>query len=295
MENLLVKVKSRLFIHANRRALSLLDGEYGSLSRGRSLDFDDLREYVPGDEVKDIDWKATARSGHPLVKRYIDTRRQDVLLVVDTGHGMSAIADSGEPKRELAVLVAGVLGYLSIRHGDVVGLVTGDAEGHRGRRPGGREADLESTLRQIDAESRATRAPSALGPLLDRVLRTVRRRQIVVIIADEITLDEPLRELARRLAARHELLWVTLADADLLRGDGSEHELVAVGARGTLPRALRSGRRLVAAYQASVAARRQEQHDFFDQLGVSHQYVGSVETVVPALLALLRRRRARLR
>ena len=58
---LLTRVKSKLFVHARRRSRSLLEGEYASVFHGRSLDYDDLRDYVPGDEVRDIDWRATAR------------------------------------------------------------------------------------------------------------------------------------------------------------------------------------------------------------------------------------------
>ena len=130
MAALLPRVKSRLFIHANRRSTNLLEGEYAAITAGRSLDFDDLREYVPGDEVDDIDWKATARTGSPLVKRYKQTRRQDVILAVDTGRGMAAASQGGSPKRDVAILIAGALGYLSLRHGDAVGLITRVGRSH---------------------------------------------------------------------------------------------------------------------------------------------------------------------
>ena len=83
-------------IHAHRKVRSVLDGEYGSVHKGRSMDFDDLREYVPGDDIKDLDWKASARHGRPLVKRYIATRQHAVLLVVDTGWTMAALVGRRE-------------------------------------------------------------------------------------------------------------------------------------------------------------------------------------------------------
>ncbi len=89
MASLLQRVKSKLAIFAHRKARGMLDGEYGSVFRGRSLDFDDLRAYVPGDEVRDIDWKATARHGSPLIRRYVAVRRQTVLLV--TGLSLAVI------------------------------------------------------------------------------------------------------------------------------------------------------------------------------------------------------------
>ena len=109
----------------------MLDGEYGSVFKGRSLDFEDLRAYVPGDEVRDIDWKATARHGSPLIRRYVAVRRQTLLLVTDTGRNMAATSADGEDKKDIAVMALGVLGYLALRHRDVVGLVAGDSTGSR--------------------------------------------------------------------------------------------------------------------------------------------------------------------
>lgn len=115
-------------IHAHRKTIELLEGEYSSIHHGRSHDFDDLREYAPGDEVKDIDWKATARSTVPLIKRYIASRQHNIVFLVDTGRGMAAVAESGEPKKEIAIQAVGVLAYLATRHGDRVSMFTGDEE-----------------------------------------------------------------------------------------------------------------------------------------------------------------------
>lgn len=99
-------------IFAHRKARGMLDGEYGSVFRGRSLDFDDLRAYIRGDDVRDIDWKASVRFGSPLIKRYVAVRRQTVLLVADTGRGMAAESRDGETKKDIAVMALGVIGLL---------------------------------------------------------------------------------------------------------------------------------------------------------------------------------------
>ena len=70
MPSLFAKVKAKMDLYAHEKVRSLLDGQYGSVFKGRSLDFDDLREYIPGDDVKDIDWKATARSSGIRIRRY---------------------------------------------------------------------------------------------------------------------------------------------------------------------------------------------------------------------------------
>jgi len=173
MERRLRKVKTTMSIHAHRRTLELLDGEYASIHHGRSHDFDDLREYQPGDDVKDIDWKATARSHVPLVKRYIASRQHTLLLVVDSGRNMAAAAESGETKRDIAILVAGVLGYLATRHGDRVGLLMGDADRFESVQEGGSESHLERMLRRVH-EAIALDGPRShpqggVGPAVRRV------------------------------------------------------------------------------------------------------------------------------
>ena len=110
MPSLITQVKSKLFIHSTRKSLHALDGAYASLLRGRSLDFEDLRKYEYGDQVRDIDWRATARLGTPLVKRSRATRMHTVLFVVDTGRSMSALAADERSKKELAILATGLYG-----------------------------------------------------------------------------------------------------------------------------------------------------------------------------------------
>ena len=164
MPALLTPVKSKLFIVAHRRTWGLLDGEYASVFRGRSLDYDDLREYVTGDEVRDIDWKATARHGSPLVKRWVASRTQTVLFVVDTGRGMAAQTASGEAKSAVAITLVGMLGYLALRHGDLVSLVEGDSVATHGYAAQGREGHLERLLRVIHTNTTLTsRLPAAVS------------------------------------------------------------------------------------------------------------------------------------
>src|SRR5690625_1244827 len=128
MTVLLNRIKARMTIHAHRRTRRLLDGDYSSVFHGHSLDFDDLRDYIPGDEIRDIDWKATARHTDPLVKRYVAHRRHILGLVVDTSRDFDAVTSAGADKRHLAILMAGMVGYLAVRHGDDVMLVHGNAE-----------------------------------------------------------------------------------------------------------------------------------------------------------------------
>ena len=290
MAALLPRVKSRLFIHANRRSTNLLDGAYSSIQTGRSLDFDDLREYVAGDEVDDIDWKATARTGSPLVKRYLQSRRQNVMLVVDTGRGMAATAEGGESKSEIAIDIAGVLGFLSLRHGDSVGMVSRSGGRIHTRPPRASEGYLESLLRAIQSEASVDAEASDVTELVEHGARILRSRGIVVIIADDLMPPDDLDDVLKRMSARHEVIWITVADVDLIRGDGSGRAILGVDDDELIPAMLRSNRKLQRIYASATDWRISEQKRFFTKLGISYARIAHTDQVVLALLHLLRRR-----
>jgi uncharacterized protein (DUF58 family) len=284
MAGLLVRIKSRMFIHAHRKALHLLDGEYGSLVTGRSMDFEDLRSYVAGDEVRDIDWKATARHGSTLVRRYTALRRQTVFFVVDTGRNMAARADDGEVKSEVALTVVGVLGYLAVRHGDEVSLLSGDST--RTVRTPARtgENHLERVLQTIDRAHGLDAPVSDLERTLRLVTRTVRRRAVVVVVADDVALGDEEKKLIRRLRAQH--VWITIGDIDPLRFAGA----AAVDDGWAIPEALREDRRLTVELARTIRDDVASREADFDELGVSYRRIGRVADVVPGLLHLLRAR-----
>lgn len=292
MAALLTKVKARMTIHAHRKTRGLLQGDYASVFHGHSLDFDDLREYVPGDEVRDIDWKATARHSTPLVKRYVAHRRHALALVVDSGMDFDAIAASGEPKRELAILLAGMAGYLAVRHGDDVMLVHGDARTTHSSPMKGTEAHLEQLLRRIQAAGRSA-AGSRIAAQLTWVAEHLRRRMIVLVIADESPVTEEHLPLLRRLAAQHEIMWLTIADADLstLGGEaGAPYEITAAE-RGGLPDELLSGAALWDEYHRAEAARRRETALTLRRAGIAHVRVAHSQEALGQLRRLMKRQR----
>jgi uncharacterized protein (DUF58 family) len=287
MPRLLRRVTSTLSIRAHRRVFGLLDGEYASVFQGRSLDFDDLRPYVPGDEIKDVDWKATARLGSLMTRRFVAQRKHTVVLVVDTGRGMAATAPSGEMKRDVAILAAGTAGFIAQRHGDLVALVAGDANGSTYVRPASTEAHLERMLQRIYADTRLDAGPSDLSAQLSYVASAFGRGRILVVVADDRELSEREQVLLRRLVLRHEVLWFTVADADLM-----DPELASVGMRdvdavAALPAFVRRSRVLRDEFAEAVRARAGHTKDVLDSLAISSQRVTSSDEVVPRFLRLL--------
>lgn len=297
MTSLLQRVKSNMAIFAHRKARGMLDGEYGSVFRGRSLDFDDLRAYVPGDEVRDIDWKASARHGSPLIKRYVAVRRQSVILVTDSGRNMAAEAYSGETKKDIAVMALGVMGYLAHRHGDVVGLVCGDSGGTTSLPAKGGEAHLERLLRQVHSAATLDAAPSRIEDQLHHVARKVKGRNLLFVVADELAASPALGQLLRRLRAQHEVLWLTVRDAGLAPGDpllqpeqGLPDSYSVSGSRPLLAHLARDPA-VAAAYANAVAERDAGRRAMLRQAGITEGEVAGTGGVMTALFALLERHR----
>src|SRR5690606_6146970 len=114
----------------------------------------------------------------------------------------------------LAILAMGALGILALRHGDDFTVVHGDSARIRRLAPGRSEDTLEHTLRTIDGAISHTAAPNDRDALLSFVARTIARRCIVVVITDDAPVTDGTERMLRRLRAQHDVLWITLNDAD---------------------------------------------------------------------------------
>ena len=100
----ITKIKANLSIYTKKKTSNILEGTYNSIYKGKSMNFEDLREYVIGDNVKDIDWKASARSNKILIKQYIAEKKHNVLFILDSGKKMSADTRDLDSKKEVALI-----------------------------------------------------------------------------------------------------------------------------------------------------------------------------------------------
>lgn len=120
-KELIAKVR-RIEITTSKLVTDMLSGQYESVFKGRGIEFDEVREYQPGDEIRSIDWNVTARMGHPFIKKYVEERQLTVMVLLDA----SASSHFGTAKRlksDLAAEVSAVLAYAAIQNKDRVGLI----------------------------------------------------------------------------------------------------------------------------------------------------------------------------
>lgn len=290
MTSLLARVKSRLFIASTLRSVHPLDGAYASLVRGRSLDFEDLRPYVAGDEVRDIDWRATARVGEPMVRRSHAERRHTILFVVDSGVGMRALARDETGKKELAILTVGALATLAVRHGDDVQLMYADSGRTRRLAVRRSEGGIEMMLRQLDHElqNATDRAPRDL--LLRGVADHVARRTILVIVTDDVPVGATTEVLLRRLRAQHDVLWVTLRNADPVLPQRARRARRDATTGWLVPDFLHGDATVVAESHAQREADDARRAALLNRLEISHTAIDGQQTAIASLLAMLERR-----
>lgn len=275
-------------IHAQEKVRGLLEGEYGSVFKGRSMDFDDLREYVPGDDVKDIDWKATARSGSTLIRRYIAIRKHNILLVVDTGRNMSATSETGDNKRDVAVMTAGVVTYIALKHGDLIGMVAGDSH-HSTYFPfKGDNINAEQVLQHINKNITSKGVPGNINSQLEYIARTMRRKMMLVVISDDSEFSSSHEAILRRLRAQHEILWVTIGDTS---GLDVSREFYDIEGIAVLPYAIKKNKQIQQIFAEHHQSIRDEKNRTLERLGIIEERISSDKNVVTGLFKLFERKR----
>jgi uncharacterized protein (DUF58 family) len=205
-----------LEIRTRRMVDESVAGAYHSVFKGRGMDFDEVREYTPGDEVRTIDWNVTARAGRPFVKKFTEERELTLFLVVDIS--ASGNFGSGEmAKRDLAAEVASVLAFSAIRNSDKVGLILYTDRIERYVPPKKGRRHVLRVVRDI-----LFHEPQGIGTdtvkMLDVVNQVLHRRAVVFLISDFEASGDPeiaraaLRRAVRQTNRRHDLVAIHVED-----------------------------------------------------------------------------------
>jgi len=196
----------RLHISAGRRVDSLFAGEYRSAVRGKGMEFEEVREYVPGDDVRHIDWNVTARTTEPHVKVFREERQTTVLLVIDLSGSVrvgSGGRDGRTSRRLQIARIAGGLAYASIRNQDRVGLVSFTDHVETYLPPRKNRGHVWAVIRAAFATA-GTQRGTNLADALQFVQSVQRRRAVIVVVSDFLDDGEFLQRLGP-LARRHQL------------------------------------------------------------------------------------------
>ncbi|MEO8905781.1 MAG: DUF58 domain-containing protein [Polyangiaceae bacterium] len=203
-------------IRTRRLVDNAIAGHYHSVFRGRGLDFDEVREYVPGDEVRTIDWNVTARAGHPFVKKFHEERELTILLLVDVS-GSFDFGSGAKSKREMAAELASVLALAATRNNDKVGLLLFSDTIEKYVPPKKGKAHVLRVVREVLAAE-----PRQRGTDIAQALRfanqVTRRRAVVFLLSDfeahsgSLMDAAGVRDAIRLTRQRHDLVAMHLFD-----------------------------------------------------------------------------------
>ena len=206
----ITKVKANLAIYTKKKTSNILDGTYNSIYKGKSMNFEDLREYVIGDEVKDIDWKASARSNKILVKQFIAEKKHNVLFILDSGKKMLADTRDLDSKKEIALMATGTISYLVNKNGDAIGAICKGKEriNYFPFKTGlyNIEKILTTYEKEIDVENN-------LEELINYILNFVRRRMIIFVVTDIDGMSSISEEILKKLSLLHDVMFINISDA----------------------------------------------------------------------------------
>lgn len=206
----------RMEVRTNRLVDDSLAGRYASVFKGRGMDFDRVRNYVPGDDVRTIDWNVTARTGDPHVKLFTEERELTILLMID----ISASSDFGsvvDSKRELAAEAAGVLAASAIRNRDKVGLILFSDEVELYIPPGKGRMHIMRLIREaLFFQPRKNGTDISLA--LDFANQVIHRKSVIFLVSDfclGAPFDQNLDKLRNKLQVtnrRHDVIAVSVTD-----------------------------------------------------------------------------------
>ena len=268
---------------------SLFTGEYHSVFKGQGMEFSEVREYQPGDEVRAIDWNVTARMGHPYVKRFIEERELTVMLAVDLS-GSERFGTVSRFKSELATELSAVLAMSAIRNNDRVGALTFTDRVEYVVPPGKGRRHVLRLVRDLLVREPTGRGTDIAGAL-DYLAHMLPHRAIVFLISDFVAtgIEQPLK----LLAPRHDVVAVTIEDPrerllpDLGLARFSDPETGATVDVDTGNARVREG------FERAVRAEREARTHLFRRLAIDEIAVRTDRSYVEPLLHFFRLREMR--
>jgi uncharacterized protein (DUF58 family) len=273
-------------IRSRRLVSHLFAGQYHAIFRGRGMEFSDVREYQPGDEVRSIDWNVTARLNEVFVKRFVEERELTLMLAVDISPSQ-AFGSGAQSKREVAAEIAAVLALSALRHNDKVGLVcfTDRIETVVPAKKGLRHAlRIVRELLYREPEGRGTDITQAV----DYANNLLHRRSIIFLLSD--FQDRGYERLLRVAGRRHEIIAVTATDPRELALPNAGLIEVEDAETGETFLLDTGNKKLRARYAARAAALRDERRQALKAAQIDAIEVSTAEPYVTPLLAYFNRR-----
>jgi uncharacterized protein (DUF58 family) len=195
-------------IFTSKAVNDVLAGEYQSVFKGRGMEFDEVREYTPGDEIRSIDWNVTARMGHPFVKRFVEERELTIMFLVDLS-ASGAFGSAGKTKNEVAAELCALLAFSAIKNNDKVGLIVFTDTIELFVPPAKGVSHVLRLIRDL-LHFKPRAAKTDITAALDYLGRVTHKRCVVFLVSD--FLAEGYEKRLRVLGKRHDLVALSVTD-----------------------------------------------------------------------------------
>jgi uncharacterized protein (DUF58 family) len=205
----LIKKIRQIQIRTSHQVTEVMAGEYKSAFKGRGMEFDEVRQYQPGDDVRTIDWNVTARTGNPYVKRFVEERELTVMLMVDASSSGS-FGSINRSKNEVAAELAALLAYSAIRSNDRVGLIIFTDQIEKFVPPKKGRQHVLRVIREILYFNKPEHSATNITAALEYLQKICIRRSVVFLISD--FLSEGYDKALLLASKRHDLIPVTITD-----------------------------------------------------------------------------------
>jgi uncharacterized protein (DUF58 family) len=324
--NELLKKVRQIQIRTKRIVNDVLGGEYRSSFRGRGMEFEEVREYLPGDEIRSIDWNVTARTGTPYIKRYREERELVVMLVVDVSPS-SEFGTVNRLKRDIANELCAVLAFSAINNNDKVGMILFSNGIEKFVPPRKGKTHVLRVIRELlystegDSESR-TQKPNILGrawnnikgfftsfkpygkdkrrvkrtdiaQALDYLNRVTKKRSVVFLVSD--FMDEGYKDKLRLTNKKHDLVCVVVEDPlekELPEGIPSLIELEDAET-GDIVEVDFGSDRVRKEYRRDIHRKRGKRDNLFTQSSIDSIHIDTGKDYTPELMKFFKMRETR--
>ena len=280
-----------LQIYTSKAVNDVLAGQYESVFKGRGMEFDEVREYQPGDEVRSIDWNVTARMGHPFVKRFVEERELTVMFLVDLS-ASGAFGSRRQMKNDVAAELCALLAFSAIKNNDKVGLIVFTDTIEMFIPPGKGTSHVLRLIREL-LSFKPRQAQTNIAAGLEYLGRVTRKRSVVFLVSD--FLGSGYEQALRILGKRHDLIAVSVTDpreVALPNVGLIELEDAETGERVIVDTASATVRRQ---YETLGSVRQSELRDMFRSMGVDHIEVFTDRDYVRDLVRFFKTRERRAR
>lgn len=298
------KIKANTTIFATKKATNVLEGTYTSVFTGRSMNFEDLRDYVPSDSMRDIEWKASTRSGKLLVKRFVAEKKHNILLVVDTGERMLGETGEGEIKKELSLFSVGTIAYLAYKNGDEIGVTYSNKNKicYEPFRTGLSNVERILTLCDkaiIESEDKNAKIhlfqgrkkekeESVITRLLNETVFRLKKRMIIFIVTDLKGAAGINENVLKRIKCIHDVLLIITDDAKVTGGKKASFDIEE---KQYLPAYITENKKLIRLEDKKIEELKNDVYEKCKKLGISWVTVNNTAEISEKMIELLEKHR----